>query len=239
MIRTGAQYRDSIRDGRAVFINGERVLDVTTHPMFKPIVDVRARIYDMQHEAATRDVMTSLRGRRGQCRRQQAAESAAGLVGQAARHRCRDGGDRRRRDPGRRRDGRRDVVAVRRPGRAERGRPAVLGQYPQPHRPGAARRPVPRLGQYRPQGRPVEGPAGPGPGHAAACRQGDRCRHRGAGRQIRDGRGLCQPGLHETHHRQLGQRRLFGLRGGLHLRPRLAEPEVHLPHGFRGPRSGG
>ena len=32
MIRTGAQYRDSIRDGRQVYINGERVKDVTTHP---------------------------------------------------------------------------------------------------------------------------------------------------------------------------------------------------------------
>ena len=58
MIRTGQQYRDSVRDGRQVYINGERVKDVTTHPMFKPLVDIRARIYDMQHDAATRDVMT-------------------------------------------------------------------------------------------------------------------------------------------------------------------------------------
>lgn len=58
MIRTGQQYRDSIRDGRVVHVNGERVRDVTTHPMFKPLVDIRARIYDMQHEAATREVMS-------------------------------------------------------------------------------------------------------------------------------------------------------------------------------------
>ncbi|WP_244470693.1 4-hydroxyphenylacetate 3-hydroxylase family protein [Microvirga massiliensis] len=58
MIRTGNQYRDSIRDGRRVWINGERVKDVTTHPMFKPIVDIRARIYDMAHEAKYRDIMT-------------------------------------------------------------------------------------------------------------------------------------------------------------------------------------
>ncbi|MGQ0485834.1 MAG: 4-hydroxyphenylacetate 3-hydroxylase N-terminal domain-containing protein, partial [Hyphomicrobiales bacterium] len=58
MIRTGEQYRDSIRDGREVWINGERVKDVTRHPMFKPLVDIRARVYDMQHEAATRDAMT-------------------------------------------------------------------------------------------------------------------------------------------------------------------------------------
>jgi 4-hydroxyphenylacetate 3-monooxygenase len=58
MIRTGAEYRDSLRDSREVFINGERVKDVTSHPSFKPLVDIRARIYDMQHDPATRDVMT-------------------------------------------------------------------------------------------------------------------------------------------------------------------------------------
>ncbi len=58
MIRTGQEYRHSIRDGRMVWINGERVRDVTVHPAFKPIVDVRARIYDMAHEAQYRDVMS-------------------------------------------------------------------------------------------------------------------------------------------------------------------------------------
>jgi 4-hydroxyphenylacetate 3-monooxygenase len=58
MIRTGSQYLDSIRDGREVYINGERVKDVTRHPMLKPLVDIRARIYDMQHEADTRGVLS-------------------------------------------------------------------------------------------------------------------------------------------------------------------------------------
>ena len=58
MIRTGEDYRASIRDGRAVYVNGETVEDVTRHPMFKPLVDIRARIYDMQHEAATAPIMT-------------------------------------------------------------------------------------------------------------------------------------------------------------------------------------
>jgi 4-hydroxyphenylacetate 3-monooxygenase len=57
MIRTGEQYRESIRDGREVWINGERVTDVTTHPSFRPLVDIRARIYDMAHDPATSDVM--------------------------------------------------------------------------------------------------------------------------------------------------------------------------------------
>jgi 4-hydroxyphenylacetate 3-monooxygenase len=58
MIRTGDEYLDSIRDGREVYMNGQRVEDVTRHPMFKPLIDIRARIYDMQHEAATRNILS-------------------------------------------------------------------------------------------------------------------------------------------------------------------------------------
>ncbi|MFE5704877.1 4-hydroxyphenylacetate 3-hydroxylase family protein [Rhodococcus koreensis] len=58
MIRTGDEYRESIRDGREVWVDGERVKDVADHPMFKPIVDVRARIYDLAHAEATQDAMT-------------------------------------------------------------------------------------------------------------------------------------------------------------------------------------
>ena len=58
MIRTGDEYRESLRDGRKVWIDGEPVLDVPSHPMFRPLVDVRARIYDMQHDPATSGTMT-------------------------------------------------------------------------------------------------------------------------------------------------------------------------------------
>jgi 4-hydroxyphenylacetate 3-monooxygenase len=58
MIRTGEDYKASIRDSRDVYINGERVKDVTAHPMFKPLVDIRARIYDLQHDPLTRHLMT-------------------------------------------------------------------------------------------------------------------------------------------------------------------------------------
>jgi 4-hydroxyphenylacetate 3-monooxygenase len=57
-LRTGEDYRESIRDGRAVWVNGERVRDVTAHPMFRPLVDIRARIYDMAHEQGTANVMS-------------------------------------------------------------------------------------------------------------------------------------------------------------------------------------
>jgi 4-hydroxyphenylacetate 3-monooxygenase len=60
MIRTGAQYQDSIDDGRQVWIDGEKVTRVTDHPMFRPIVGARARIFDLAHEPASQAVMTYL-----------------------------------------------------------------------------------------------------------------------------------------------------------------------------------
>ena len=62
MIRTGNEYKDSIRGNRDVYMDGQRVKDVTSHAMFKPLVDIRARIYDMAHEDATRDIMTTRDG---------------------------------------------------------------------------------------------------------------------------------------------------------------------------------
>jgi aromatic ring hydroxylase len=58
VIRTGEEYRQSLADGRAVWIDGEQVKDVATHPAFKPIVDVRARIYDLAHAPGTAAAMT-------------------------------------------------------------------------------------------------------------------------------------------------------------------------------------
>lgn len=66
MIRNGDQYRESIRDGRQVWINGERVEDVTTHPSLKPLVDIRARIYDMAHEDRFSNIMTYVEARTGE-----------------------------------------------------------------------------------------------------------------------------------------------------------------------------
>ena len=34
MISTGDQYRESLRDGREVWIDGEKVRDITVHPEF-------------------------------------------------------------------------------------------------------------------------------------------------------------------------------------------------------------
>jgi 4-hydroxyphenylacetate 3-monooxygenase len=53
MMPTSEQYRASIRKLHRVWINGERVADVTVHPMFRPLLDIRSRIHDTAHEAGT------------------------------------------------------------------------------------------------------------------------------------------------------------------------------------------
>ncbi len=58
MLLNGQAYRESLRDGREVYLDNERVTDVPNHPAFKPVVDIRARIYDMAHEARWRATMT-------------------------------------------------------------------------------------------------------------------------------------------------------------------------------------
>jgi 4-hydroxyphenylacetate 3-monooxygenase len=58
MIRTGAQCREGLRNGREVWIDRERAKDIRLQPAVFPIVDIRARIYDMQHEPAHSSVLT-------------------------------------------------------------------------------------------------------------------------------------------------------------------------------------
>jgi 4-hydroxyphenylacetate 3-monooxygenase len=62
MIRTGRQYLEGIRDGREVWIDGERVKNVTSHRAFAPIVAIKARMYDMQHEARFQAALTYVEG---------------------------------------------------------------------------------------------------------------------------------------------------------------------------------
>ncbi|MEO5926972.1 MAG: 4-hydroxyphenylacetate 3-hydroxylase N-terminal domain-containing protein [Bryobacteraceae bacterium] len=46
---TGDEYIESLRDGREIWIYGERVKDVTTHPAFRNTVRMIARLYDALH----------------------------------------------------------------------------------------------------------------------------------------------------------------------------------------------
>lgn len=54
----GRRYLESLRDGRQIWVNGEKIADVTTHPLFRGLCHEMARLYDLQHEAATQDAMT-------------------------------------------------------------------------------------------------------------------------------------------------------------------------------------
>src|SRR5580700_8419435 len=57
-IRTSLEYRDSLRDGREVWIAGERVPDVTEHPAFAPTIATVGAIFDLQHQGEFREVLT-------------------------------------------------------------------------------------------------------------------------------------------------------------------------------------
>jgi 4-hydroxyphenylacetate 3-monooxygenase len=56
---TGQEYLESLRDAREIWIYGERVHDVTTHPAFRNTVRMIARLYDALHDPATQDVLTA------------------------------------------------------------------------------------------------------------------------------------------------------------------------------------
>src|ERR1700678_4399899 len=55
---TGAEYLQSLRDGRCVFIDGERVPDVTTHPAFRNAPRSIPPPYDAPHDPAQQPLLT-------------------------------------------------------------------------------------------------------------------------------------------------------------------------------------
>ena len=58
MLRTGKEHLESLRDGRVVYVGGERIDDVTTHPAFRAAAQTVAGIYDLKGDPANRDTMT-------------------------------------------------------------------------------------------------------------------------------------------------------------------------------------
>ncbi len=56
---TGAEYLESLRDGREIWLYGERVADVTTHPAFRNTARMIARLYDALHDPAQQEVLTT------------------------------------------------------------------------------------------------------------------------------------------------------------------------------------
>ena len=51
----GEQFLESLRDGREIYIYGERVKDVTTHPAFRNTARMVARLYDALHDPKHKD----------------------------------------------------------------------------------------------------------------------------------------------------------------------------------------
>jgi|SRR5579875_376163 len=56
----GREYLESLKDGRQVYLYGEQVKDVTTHPAFRNSARSVARLYDALHDPARRDVLTGV-----------------------------------------------------------------------------------------------------------------------------------------------------------------------------------
>ena len=58
MLKTGKEHLECLRDGREVYIGGEKVDDVTTHPAFAASAQSMAALYDMKADPANRDLMS-------------------------------------------------------------------------------------------------------------------------------------------------------------------------------------
>ena len=56
---TGDEYIESLRDDREIWLHGERVKDVTTHPAFRNPVRMTARLYDAMHTGEHVDTLTT------------------------------------------------------------------------------------------------------------------------------------------------------------------------------------
>ena len=57
-IRRGAEYLESLRDGRRLWLMGQRVEDVTTHPALAGCARSVAAVYDLQHDPAHHELLT-------------------------------------------------------------------------------------------------------------------------------------------------------------------------------------
>src|SRR6266851_239269 len=65
-MRTGSDYLRSLNDGRQVFVDGERVKDVTAHRAFREAARSIARLYDIAAEPDMRERMTFISPKTGE-----------------------------------------------------------------------------------------------------------------------------------------------------------------------------
>jgi aromatic ring hydroxylase len=59
-LRTGAQFVESLRDGRTVILDGRDVEDVTREPVLRRGIDTLAELFDGQFAPESRDITTSI-----------------------------------------------------------------------------------------------------------------------------------------------------------------------------------
>src|SRR6202047_2950917 len=58
--KTGAEHIKSLKDGRSVYIDGQKVADVTVHPAFRNAIKSAGALYDFQAWPQTLELMTSV-----------------------------------------------------------------------------------------------------------------------------------------------------------------------------------
>jgi len=58
MIRTAQEYVQSLNDGRVIYLNGEKIPDITKHPAFRGSINARAMAYELCHHPRFRDLLT-------------------------------------------------------------------------------------------------------------------------------------------------------------------------------------
>ena len=80
-LRTAAEYRASLRDGRRVYYRGQAVKDVTTHPVLAHAVDHAALDYEMAHDERYRALAV---GPDGHSRYFHVPQDAEGLLARSA-----------------------------------------------------------------------------------------------------------------------------------------------------------
>lgn len=54
----GREYIESLQDGRVVYLNGEKISDVTTHPAYKNSIRSISRMYDALHDEEMGKILT-------------------------------------------------------------------------------------------------------------------------------------------------------------------------------------
>lgn len=60
-LKTGDEFRESLRDGREVWYRGQTIDDVTRHPSTAGGIDILAQAFDAQHDPATQNTLTYVR----------------------------------------------------------------------------------------------------------------------------------------------------------------------------------